>query len=868
MLHLNSRKYFEECNFKEFISENGGSTYASTECETTTLYFEIDNKYLLPALERFVAVLTEPLIEKEILKQWRTTIEKDLQINLLFYKNIKEQLLSSFAQTGHPSRKFFKDDRILHKDDETLLDEILIFKRHHYSAHRMKFVVEAHLPTYILEKYISKCFSDFPRNKLLSDDFTIFKEGSFHTPTFQKMYTIKPVDNISRLEVTWPMPSLFDYYLCKPHQYISWIIEHRGKGTLTSYLRKKWNCEVTCNNESSFMHNSMYTLFNLTVTLSDVGLQHLEEILDAIFSFINLLKEEGPQKRIYNEIHKIKEDNFRFLNDDKAYKMDIMKGTYVQNLSKKMHFYPSRDYITGNKLYFAYNPNYIQYCLNYLKPETANIIISCKSCIEFNKITSWSTEIPNELIENWNSIKPLPDFHLPLQNAFLTYDFSLMKRLPVTPKYPIKLHKDYVSEIWYYPNPRFYFPKCYVYFHFVSSLALQSLKNTTLMDIYCNVLSYLLEEELYPATIAGLHYEIKNAEKGITIKINGFNEKMPLLLTTIAKYIKDYPILVTKDLFERIKVQLLNTYYNSFMDPRTLVENVKLSILKFVHYTFVDIHTAIRTINFEDFHDFVKSFTNNLYIQCLVQGNMTKNTVKENVLQFVKIINCNPLTIDVSDKIKMIRIPLGTNYCKLKNVNKFDATSVVINYYQTNIVSIKLLMLIQLIIEIMTANSLCLKSSSVEQAFNDVSFSIKNLNGILGYFITVRTSANKHTTEYIDQKIEKYLQEFNILLKEFSEEELNLIKDAIKKRWHQDCYNAKLDVEQNWNEIIQFEYMFDILEKKERALRNITINDMREWFAKHIMNKSNYRKLSVQVAGTNENKKEIMKPNREYYIYA
>jgi len=106
------------------------------------------------------------------------------------------------------------------------------------------------------------------------------------------------------------MPSLVDFYKSKPHQYISWIIEHKGKGSLTSYLRKKWNCEITCNNESSFMHTSMYTLLNLTVSFYE-ELQYLEEFLNTIFSFINLLKKEGPQKRIYDEIYKITENDFR-----------------------------------------------------------------------------------------------------------------------------------------------------------------------------------------------------------------------------------------------------------------------------------------------------------------------------------------------------------------------------------------------------------------------------------------------------------------------------------------------------------------------------------------------------------------------------
>lgn len=40
----------------------------------------------------------------------------------------------------------------------------------------------------------------------------------------------------------------------------------------------------------------------------------------------------------------------------------------------------------------------------------------------------------------------------------------------------------------------------------------------------------------------------------------------------VAKYMVDYPTLVTKDLFEIVKVQQLKTYYNTFIKPGKLVK--------------------------------------------------------------------------------------------------------------------------------------------------------------------------------------------------------------------------------------------------------------------------------------------------------
>ena len=109
------------------------------------------------------------------------------------------------------------------------------------------------------------------------------------------------------------MPPLHHLYKSKPHQYVSWIVGHEGKGSLISYLRKKmWCLDIFSGNaEGGFEHSSMYALFSLALILTDEGHKHLKEVLDAVFSYINMLRKGGPQKRIYDEIYLIEKTNFK-----------------------------------------------------------------------------------------------------------------------------------------------------------------------------------------------------------------------------------------------------------------------------------------------------------------------------------------------------------------------------------------------------------------------------------------------------------------------------------------------------------------------------------------------------------------------------
>ena len=62
------------------------------------------------------------------------------------------------------------------------------------------------------------------------------------------------------------------------------------------------------NSKSVFAHRSMYALFNVTMQLTDEGQKHLEEVLDAIFSFINFLRMGDSEKMIRNVVYKIGEN--------------------------------------------------------------------------------------------------------------------------------------------------------------------------------------------------------------------------------------------------------------------------------------------------------------------------------------------------------------------------------------------------------------------------------------------------------------------------------------------------------------------------------------------------------------------------------
>ncbi|KYN41293.1 Nardilysin [Trachymyrmex septentrionalis] len=851
MVFMESEKQPNKIDFKGFISLHGGTTYSATDCEYTRFYFDIPETKLLSAFVPFT--FDEFYIKKDAIKREREIIVLMLHVHIEFQldlssdKSRKERLLSFTAQTGHPPSKFLRSNSIALNndiDDNELFEQLQNFRDRHYSAHRMTLVIKARFSLDVLEEYVETRFSPLPSNWMPSDDFTEFKDGnSFDTDAFQKIYkSIKPINDINQLHLTWVLPSLQNYYKSKPSEYISWIIEHKGNGSLTSYLRKKmWGLDVfcgNCDNDNDFGYNSMYVLFEIIVELTDEGLKHLRNVLDTIFSFINFIKRTGPEESIYNELYKIGNNNFRFFS----------KHDDVFDLCKRMHFYQPCDYLTGKHIYFEYNPEAIQKCLNLLVPETAKIMIFNNN-FKLNivephfKINYEDIMLPNVWLDCWKSIEPLSNFRLPSLNKFLTNNFSFIPISTEASKYPVKIHNDSISEIWF--RPKFQWPVCHINLHIVhlSCSDLRTPINAALLQMYCNVIKYRLLEELHLAVTAGFDYEIDVNKEYIIWRNINILFILQSRLMVIANYIANLgPI--SEDLFNIIKVQQRKAYYNKFIEPKKFNEDMELWILKHGNCAYVHKYNALYICDFKSFQDFVTSFKN-LYIQCLVEGNVTKDFTINIIQEFIKKINCGHLNNEIYT-VPINKIPLGISQFKLKNINETDVNSVITNYYQVGTATIELSVLIELMIMIMKES--LMNHLRTQEKLSYVSCDFRNINGVLGYSITVYTRTDKCTTEYVDQRIEEFLNSFRIVLEQFSEKKLDDVKDGLRiSKHHDDTEILKNRVNRNWSEITKRQYKFDRCEKEALAIENINTKKLKTFFRKHTQNR--LRKLSIHVVG-------------------
>uniref|UniRef100_A0A7N5P3S9 Nardilysin n=1 Tax=Ailuropoda melanoleuca TaxID=9646 RepID=A0A7N5P3S9_AILME len=812
MVFMGSLKYPDENGFDAFLKKHGGSDNASTDCERTVFQFDVQRKYFKEALDRWAQFFIHPLMIRDAIDREVEAVDSEYQLARPSDANRKEMLFGSLARPGHPMGKFFwgNAETLKHEPKRNNIDthaRLREFWMHYYSAHYMTLVVQSKETLDTLEKWVTEIFSQIPNNGLPKPNFGHLTDP-FDTPAFNKLYRVVPIRKIHALTITWALPPQQQHYRVKPLHYISWLVGHEGKGSILSYLRKKcWALALFGGNgETGFEQNSTYSVFSISITLTDEGYEHFYEVAHTVFQYLKMLQKLGPEKRIFEEIQKIEDNEFH-------YQEQTDPVEYVENMCENMQLYPLQDFLTGDQLLFEYKPEVIAEALNQLVPQKANLVLLSGAnegkCDLKEKWfgTQYSMEdVENSWAELWKTNFELnPDLHLPAENKYIAY----------------------------------------IRFHLISPLIQKSAANVVLFDIFVNILTHNLAEPAYEADVAQLEYKLVAGEHGLIIRVKGFNHKLPLLFQLIIDYLAEFSS--TPAVFTMITEQLKKTYFNILIKPETLAKDVRLLILEYARWSMIDKYRALMDgLSLESLLSFVKEFKSQLFVEGLVQGNVTSTESMDFLKYVVDKLNFMPLEQEMPVQFQVVELPSGHHLCKVRALNKGDANSEVTVYYQSGARSLKEYTLMELLV--MHMEEPCFDFLRTKQTLGyHVYPTCRNTSGILGFSVTVGTQATKYNSEVVDKKIEEFLSSFEEKIENLTEEAFNTQVTALIKL--KECEDTHLgeEVDRNWNEVVTQQYLFDRLAHEIEALKSFSKSDLVNWFKAHRGPGS--KMLSVHVVG-------------------
>jgi secreted Zn-dependent insulinase-like peptidase len=641
MLFLGTQKYPNPDEYQKYISDHGGAHNAYTSLEHTNYFFDIQSGHFEEALDRFSEQFTHPLFNNEYVEREANAVHseytsKSKDDGRRFFSVIKDTLTDA-----HPYSKFSVGNLDTLKDhqDNKLRPALLDFYRQNYSANNMRLVILGKESIETLEAWVKNKFSDIPNHNLPISRI----DTDFFAPGFlPAKVEIQSVMDKRSMTIGFPIPSASRHKNSQPISYLANLIGHEGKGSLLSALKAEQLVDSLSAGDQ--FDTQLKSIFMLNMSLTKKGLANQDRILEMIFSYIDLLKNEGIKRMYFDEQATMLRTSFHYQEKSEPIH-------FVSALSSALHYSDSQKILFESYDLTNFKPAlYLDY-LEQLVPQNMLLVISAKD-ISGDLKSSWYqapykvTPLSSDLKEKLSAPIKIADLKVPEKNIFIPENTNLLA-LAIAEK-PINLLDTDSLEVWHYPSNEFGTPKSNLFVTIRSPEAMASADALNKSELLVALLKDALNEFSYPAYLAGLHYELYNHMRGVTIKISGYSDKQSVLLDKILTTLKSAEFSTSR--FDIMKERLTRKLQNvkdkkPFQQAIAKTQNILLN----PSWEEAERLTFLEKTSLTDVNSFKSDFLSKLDIAMLSSGNITGSSA-EKISQLIT----NRL-LDSSAKVKVDR---------------------------------------------------------------------------------------------------------------------------------------------------------------------------------------------------------------------
>lgn len=862
MLFMGSAEFPDENEYDSYLSKHGGSSNAYTEVEHTCYHFEVKPEFLQGALRRFSQFFISPLVKSEAMDREVLAVDSEFNQALQSDACRLQQLQCHTAAPGHAFNQFFWGNKKSLSDAMekgiNLRDQILKFYNDFYHGGSMKLVIIGGETLDVLESWVLELFSKVKTSNALKSEV---KQG---LPIWSpgKIYRLEAVKDVHILDLSWTLPCLRKDYTKKAEDYLAHLIGHEGRGSLLFFLKAKgWATSISAGVGDDGMHRSSIAyVFGMSIYLTDSGLEKIHEIIGFVYQYIKLLRQNSPQEWIYKELQDIANMDFTFAEEQP-------QDEYAAELSEHLLIYPPEHIIYGDYAYKVWDAEMVKHVLTFFTPDNMRIDIVSKSLNKSKDVQNepWfgskytEEKIPPSFLELWKNPPEIDvALHLPANNEFIPQDFSIRADKVMTDSEgaspPECILDEPLMKFWYKLDTSFRFPRANTYFRVTLNGAYRNLKNVLLTELFLNLLKDKLNDIVYQASVAKLETSISLVSDKLELKVYGFNDKLPVLLSKVLETAKSF--VPTDDRFVVIKEDMERNLRNANMKPLNHSSYLRLQVLCQSFWDVDEKLGLLNTLSLTDLKGFIPELFSQLYIEGLCHGNLFEEEAKNISNIFKKYFSVPPLPSEMRHKDNILCFPPSADMVRDVTVkNKLDTNSVVELYYQiepevaSNLPKSKALVdLLDEIVEEPLFNQLRTK----EQLGYVVDCSPRVTYRILGFCFRVQSS--EYTPIYLQGRIDNFINELEGLLSALDDESFQNFKSGLIAKLLEKDPSLTYETNRYWGQITDQRYMFDLSAKEAEVVKSLQKGDVKDWYNTYLRKSSpKCRRLAVRVWGCNTN---------------
>ena len=308
MLFMGTEKYPSENEYAEFITNNGGYNNAFTSLTDTNYHFEVSNEAFGEALDRFAQFFLCPLLGDSQTEREMNAVDSEYNMSLQNDAWRKINLLQNLAHEESTFRRFMCGNLESLKQDG-IRESLLGFHKKWYSSNIMNLVLIGKHSLAQLEEWAVNLFQGVENKNVqvpdLSQPIMPFDETN---KGIQARF--QPIKDKDQIEIYWTLPNYRSEYKSSPLSYFSHLVGHEGENSLLSYLKAEDYAMELCAGGDHEL--DCFSDFTITITLTKKGLANTDKVLDAVFKYIQRLKEVGPQQWVFEETKKVGTISFDF----------------------------------------------------------------------------------------------------------------------------------------------------------------------------------------------------------------------------------------------------------------------------------------------------------------------------------------------------------------------------------------------------------------------------------------------------------------------------------------------------------------------------------------------------------------------------
>jgi secreted Zn-dependent insulinase-like peptidase len=867
MLFLGTKSYPDGSEYQKYISQHGGSNNAWTATEHTCFFFDIHHTQFSVALDRFSQFFICPLLSKEFVEKERENVDAEFKLKL---KDDIRRLYDVHKETinqAHPFSKFSVGsiDTLADRKDSDLTTEIRDFFHLHYRANAMTVVLEGPQSIDELTRLAHEKFSDI---KPASKDKAIINEPLYLAQNQQININIKPVKNDRQLIVSFAMPSIDPFYRHKPESILAYLLGHEGEGSILSYLKtQQWALGLTA---GSGVNGSNFKDFNLSISLTELGEAHINEIIHAIFSYISLMKSSPIDEFYYQEKQAIA--NLAFDYQEKLKPIDS-----VCQLVINMQHYAEDDYIYGDYIMEGMCQDSINVLLSYLSTDNMRIIhISQQN--EFKQKSFWYqvpysvNKISSSDMQYWTTQRSSSTFSLPKQNSYIVHEpktFQCEQPLKQQNTPELIENTDGLS-VWFKQDNTFKVPKGYIYIGIDAPITIKDSKHIAMNRLFVDLYSDAVIEQHYDAELAGIHYHLFSHQGGMTLQLSGVSTKQEQLLEQLLQSLNRE--VFAQEKFELFKKQLINHWHNAQTSKSiSQLFSVLSSTMQPKNPTSDELANALSNISFNEFTIFREHLFDEITVEALIHGNWVTEHAN-NFTQLLKSTFNQRYANKHSVKIPVLDIEGQGGIHLPLQLPEHDHAAVV--YYP--MIGKCLSSVAKTMITNQILSPLFFQEMRTEKQFGylvGVGFiPINRYPGIAFYIQSPHVDADTLVSE-----ISQFISQAKDKLFQLSDENWLHIQQGLASQLQEKDSSLRIKSQRFWASICNKEVAFDQKQKLIDVILSLTLSDIEAFISQQLTSNKNTDRIILtsyqenteqnkeKTLQTNENIKEILKNCQRKY---